>query len=205
MSAGAEPDRGIRLRQHSDWSGATIKSKAMKSTLTTKRRTVQKATQVLAVAPVLATAFFLMWLAVQPLPLHLIDQCGNQRNPRPSASIIVVGVIEADTLVRRPIPMHSDPTYPLQLRRLTVRVENVLKGGSLPKARFITLLLPVATMAPDHWVSGEWATVASCGCDGIQAYYALSVTVGMAALTAYGAALTLTTNPICRNRLTMRW
>jgi hypothetical protein len=134
MSAGAEPDRGIRLRQHSDWSGATIKSKAMKSTLTTKRRTVQKATQVLAVAPVLATAFFLMWLAVQPLPLHLIDQCGNQRNPRPSASIIVVGVIEADTLVRRPIPMHSDPTYPLQLRRLTVRVENVLKGGSLPKA-----------------------------------------------------------------------
>ena len=48
------------------------------------------------------------------------------------APIAVVGVLSADTLVNRPVPMHSDPKFPLQLRRLTVQVENVLKGGPLP-------------------------------------------------------------------------
>lgn len=104
----------------------------MKSTLATKRRTVQRATQVLAVALVLASAFSLMWLAVHPLPLHLLDQCDNRRNPKPSATIVAVGVISGDTLIRSPVPRHSNPTIPLQLRRLTVHVENVLKGASIP-------------------------------------------------------------------------
>lgn len=87
----------------------------------------------MAVVLVLATASSLMWLAFQPMPPYLIDQCDNQRNPKPTASVIVAGVLEMDTLVRRPVPMHSRPTYPLQLRRLTVRVENVLKGSQIPE------------------------------------------------------------------------
>ena len=94
---------------------------------------IPKRQQILATAILIATAFCLFRLAVQPLPLHLIDQCDNQRNPRPSASIIVVGVMTADSLVRNPVPMHSGPTTPLQRRRLTVQVENVLKGGPIPK------------------------------------------------------------------------
>jgi hypothetical protein len=39
-----------------------------------------------------------------------------------------VGVISSDTLALRSVPMHSNRSYPLQLRRLAVAVENVLKG-----------------------------------------------------------------------------
>ena len=106
----------------------------MKSTLTTKRRTARKVVPVLAITLLLATALSLTWLAVQPLPLHLIDQCDYQRNPKPTAPIIVVGVLASDTLVRKPVPMRSRPTYPLQLRRLSVRIENILKGGPLPES-----------------------------------------------------------------------
>jgi len=41
---------------------------------------------------------------------------------------VIVGVLASDTLVRRPVPKRSDPEYPLQLRKLRVRVENVLRG-----------------------------------------------------------------------------
>jgi hypothetical protein len=51
--------------------------------------------------------------------------------PRESAPIIVVGVLVSDTLVRKPVPMRSDPKYPLQLRKLVVHVENVLRGGPI--------------------------------------------------------------------------
>jgi hypothetical protein len=50
-----------------------------------------------------------------------------------SAPIIAVGVLVSDTLVRKPVPMRSDPTYPLQLRKLTVHVENVLRGAPIPE------------------------------------------------------------------------
>ena len=76
----------------------------------------------------LAAACALIWLATAFLPPHLIDQCDSKGNPRDSASIVIVGVLVSDALVLRPVPMHSDPNYPLQLRRLRVRVENVLKG-----------------------------------------------------------------------------
>jgi len=41
---------------------------------------------------------------------------------------VIAGVLVSDTLLLGPVPMHSDPKYPLQLRRLQVRVENILKG-----------------------------------------------------------------------------
>jgi hypothetical protein len=83
-----------------------------------------------ASALLIATVVLIIEMPV--LPARLIDQCGNSGEFRPSAPIVVVGVLSADTLVSRPVPMHSDPEYPLQLRRLTVQVENVLKGRSLP-------------------------------------------------------------------------
>ena len=45
-----------------------------------------------------------------------------------AAPIVVVGAIESDTLVRGPI--HSDGML-IQLRKLKVRVENVLRGGAV--------------------------------------------------------------------------
>jgi hypothetical protein len=86
----------------------------------------------LGVASVLATASSLMWLAVHPSPFHLVDQCGKRGNRKPLASVIVVGVLADDTLVRRPIPIYSDPEHFLQLRKLTVNVENVPKGTPMP-------------------------------------------------------------------------
>jgi len=88
---------------------------------------------VVAAVILVVIASCLMWLAVSGLPPHLIDQCDYERSLVDSAPIVVVGVLASDTLVRRPVPMRSDPKCPLQLRRLTVRVENVLKGEVLPE------------------------------------------------------------------------
>jgi hypothetical protein len=85
----------------------------------------------LALATVAAASYF-AWRAARPAMPRLIDQVDNQDYSRDSAPIVVAGVIADDTLVLRPIPMPSDPTHPLQLRRLTLQVENVLKGGPLP-------------------------------------------------------------------------
>lgn len=84
-----------------------------------------------AAALLIAAAVCLMRLGA--MPPHLIDQCEHKSDSRVSAPVIVVGVLTSDTLVSRPVPMHSDPKYPLQLRRLTVRVENVLKGAPVPE------------------------------------------------------------------------
>lgn len=42
--------------------------------------------------------------------------------------VAVVGVIEADHLVFKPVRMRSDPRIPLQLRRVRIQIENVLRG-----------------------------------------------------------------------------
>jgi hypothetical protein len=80
-----------------------------------------------------AAASYILWRAVWPSPPNLIDQCDNKNFSRDSAPIVVVGVLASDTLIRKPVPMRSDPKYPLQLRKLTVQVENVLKGTPIPK------------------------------------------------------------------------
>jgi hypothetical protein len=71
----------------------------------------------------------------------LVDQCGDQSSTKSSAPIVLVGVIQSDTLVRRPVPMRSDPKYPLQLRKLLIAVENVLKGdvkGAMVEVYYFT-------------------------------------------------------------------
>ncbi len=83
-----------------------------------------------AVALVSGGALSLTWLAAPPP--HLIDHCDYKRHDVVSAPVVVVGVLESDVLVSGWIPMHSDPKYHLQLRRLSVRVENVLKGSNIP-------------------------------------------------------------------------
>ena len=62
-----------------------------------------------------------------PLPPRLVDQCGREVDPR-SAPVIIVGVIESDSVVLRPVPMHSDGRTPLQMRKMRVGIENVIRG-----------------------------------------------------------------------------
>ncbi len=64
---------------------------------------------------------------------RLIDQVDIGSRSSGSAPIIIVGILRSDTLVRGPVPTHSNPKSPLQLRKLEVQVENVLKGGPIPK------------------------------------------------------------------------
>lgn len=96
--------------------------------VTKRRRLVPFASSALLIA----AAFCLTQFAT--FPPHLVDQCDRKGDTRDSAAVVVVGVLTSDTLVSRPVPMHSDPTYHLQLRRLSIRVENVLKGAPLPEA-----------------------------------------------------------------------
>jgi len=83
-----------------------------------------------------ALACGLTWFPVGSLPPSLVDQCDAPGNRRDAASIVVVGVLLSDALVVRPVPQHSHPEYPLQLRKLMLRIENVLKGdiggGTVP-------------------------------------------------------------------------
>ena len=77
---------------------------------------------------VVALACYLTWLATRLLPPHLVDQCDSKGDPPNGAPIVIVGVLVSDTLIIRPVPHHLNPKIPLQLRKLQVRVENVLKG-----------------------------------------------------------------------------
>lgn len=60
-----------------------------------------------------------------------VDRSMRQLGRQIVGPVVVVGVSSADTLASRPLPMHSNPKSPLQLRRFTVQVENALKGGPL--------------------------------------------------------------------------
>ena len=73
-----------------------------------------------------------MTLLLLAAALQLVDQCGSVADPRAVAEVVVTGVIETDTLVRRPVPMRRDPRVFLQLRKLRLRVENVLLGDVAP-------------------------------------------------------------------------
>ena len=52
-----------------------------------------------------------------------------------TAPIVVVGVVDQDEPVGAPVPARHDPSYPMQLHRARVQVENVLEG-SVNQARF---------------------------------------------------------------------
>jgi hypothetical protein len=48
------------------------------------------------------------------------------------ATHVVVGIILSDIAVRKPIPSRRNDGYPMQLRRLRLRTENILKGDLKP-------------------------------------------------------------------------
>ena len=102
------------------------------STVPVKERNTGIWRMVVALAVLISIASCLTWLTALPSSPHLVDQVDRPMMPRNSAPIIVVGVLASDKLIRKPVPMRSDPTYPLQLRRLTVHVENVLRGSPIP-------------------------------------------------------------------------
>src|SRR5579872_4744943 len=93
----------------------------------TGRMTVGKAKRLLAFLTLVGAAFISGQRAV---PL-LVDQC-DRGTRLESAPIVIVGVLTSDTLVGGPVPMHSDAATSLQLRRLYVRVENILRGAPIP-------------------------------------------------------------------------
>ena len=53
------------------------------------------------------------------------DRANEQADQAP---LVVVGVAEGDERVGRPVPSRDDHNYPMQLHRVKVHVENVLKG-----------------------------------------------------------------------------
>ena len=76
----------------------------------------------------LVVACCLTWKAPGFSPSQLVDQCDREGESRDSAPIVVVGVLMSDTRVLGSVPKHSDRRCKLQLRKLQVKVENVLKG-----------------------------------------------------------------------------
>ncbi len=99
-----------------------------------------------------------MTLFLLAAALQLVDQCGSVPDARAVAEVVVTGVIESDTLVRRPVPMRLDPRAFLQLRKLRLRVENVLLGdvapGRLEVYYFTYLPGPVGTAPLGRWIKG---------------------------------------------------
>lgn len=46
-----------------------------------------------------------------------------------AAPLVVVGVVDSDSPVGRTVPSRRNPNYPMQLHRINVRIENVLRGS----------------------------------------------------------------------------
>ena len=102
-----------------------------------------------------------MTLLLLAAALQLVDQCGSVPDARAVAEVVVTGVIESDTLVRRPVPMRLDSRALLQLRRVRLRVENVLLGGAAPgrmEVHYFTFLPGPVGSAP----LGRWVKLAGC-------------------------------------------
>jgi hypothetical protein len=102
-----------------------------------------------------------MTLLLLAAALQLVDQCGSVPDARAVAEVVVTGVIESDALVRRPVPARMDSRVLLHLRRLRLRVENVLLGDAAPGRRevhYFTFLPGPVGSAP----LGRWAKMAGC-------------------------------------------
>jgi hypothetical protein len=75
---------------------------------------------IIAFVTMAALGALLIWSATRDLPPPLLAQGDSHERPQKTAPIVIVGVLRSDRFVVR--------RYPLQLRRLIVDVENVLKG-----------------------------------------------------------------------------
>jgi len=61
--------------------------------------------------------------------LHLTEYDEESNKQARSAPLVVVGVVDSDRRVGRPVPSRTDPNYPMQLHQARVQVENVLRGA----------------------------------------------------------------------------
>jgi hypothetical protein len=60
---------------------------------------------------------------------HLTEYDEESNKQARSAPLVVVGVVDSDRRVGRPVPSRRDPNYPMQLHQARVQVENVLRGS----------------------------------------------------------------------------
>jgi hypothetical protein len=60
---------------------------------------------------------------------HLTEYDEESNKQARSAPLVVVGVVDSDMRVGGPVPSRRDPSYPMQLHRARVQVENVLRGS----------------------------------------------------------------------------
>jgi hypothetical protein len=139
---------------------------------------------ILAAVAIAALAVTLTWPGGPPL--LFVDQFGAIDTVWDSASIIVVGVISSDIVVRRPAS-RSGRGASLQFRKMDMRIENVLKGSLNPRdlKKGVTSVYYYAfgadLMALNPWACGGSEVVVSSPCAATQGFSALLVIVGTAA------------------------
>jgi hypothetical protein len=68
---------------------------------------------------------------------HLAEYDEESNKQARSAPLVVVGLVDSDTPVGRPVPSRDDRSYPMQLHRARVRVENVLRGSIDQRTFFV--------------------------------------------------------------------
>jgi hypothetical protein len=62
-------------------------------------------------------------------PPHLTEYDEQSNEQARSAPFVVVGVVDSDSPVGRTVPSRRNPNYPMQLHRINVRIENILRGS----------------------------------------------------------------------------
>ena len=179
----------------------------MASTYPVPERIRSVAAPVAASLLLLVVACCLTWKAPGFSPSQLVDQCDREGESRDSAPIVVVGVLMSDTRVLGPVPGHSDRRSKLQLRKLQVKVENVLKGdATVGPAAVYYFTFAGGFDGPQplgFWRAGGPA--AFSGFEGTRASYARHATDGTVAPGACTAVLIPITQLIPGSRPTMPW
>lgn len=88
--------------------------------------------------PFLAAAFVLIGLDAGCSRVPRFTQYDEQSNAQArSAPLVVVGVADSDVRIGRPVPSRHDPNYPMQLHRVKVKIENVLRGSISEQTIFV--------------------------------------------------------------------
>ena len=127
---------------------------------------------------------------------HLTEYDEESNKQARSAPLVVVGVVDSDRRVGRPVPSRRDPSYPMQLHRARVQVENVLRG-SVREQTFFSTILPLAEVLMVHGLLGLALghPAAFFGYAETPMCFGWLATDGMVALCSSIAALTFVTKP----------
>jgi hypothetical protein len=82
------------------------------------------------IQPWLAAPFLLIALDAACSRAPRLTEYDEQSNSQASsAPLVVVGVADSDVPIGHPVPSRRDPNFPMQLHRVKIRIENVLKGS----------------------------------------------------------------------------